>query len=77
VKDVHGASNTAQAWVTVIKETDYPPEANAGQDVIIYLPQNAVTLNGNQSKDDRGISSWEWTKNSSSKVVDMQVKTIK
>lgn len=73
VKDVHGASNTAQAWVTVIKETDYPPEANAGQDVIIYLPQNALTLNGNQSKDDRGISSWEWTKNSTSKAVDMQV----
>ncbi|XP_059481063.1 dyslexia-associated protein KIAA0319-like protein [Neocloeon triangulifer] len=72
VKDRHGASSQAQAQIIVIKETDYPPEANAGQDVIIYLPQNALTLNGNQSKDDRGISSWEWTKNSTSKAVDMQ-----
>ncbi|CAB3383148.1 Hypothetical predicted protein [Cloeon dipterum] len=72
VKDRQGASSQAQAGITVIKETDYPPEANAGSDIIIYLPQTALTLNGNQSKDDRGISSWEWTKNSTSKAVDMQ-----
>lgn len=54
--------------------TDYPPSANAGQDVIIYLPQNTLTLNGNLSTDDRGIASWEWTKSPSdqNKAVDMQ-----
>lgn len=53
---------------------DYPPSANAGQDVIIYLPQNTFTLNGNLSTDDRGIASWEWTKSPSdqNKAVDMQ-----
>jgi hypothetical protein len=76
VKDKHGESSQAQAWVTVVKETDYPPEANAGQDVILYLPRNALTLNGNRSTDDRGISSWEWTKapSDSNKAVDMQVR---
>jgi hypothetical protein len=75
VKDAEGASSQAQAWVTVVKETDYPPEANAGQDVILYLPRNALVLNGNRSTDDRGISSWEWTKapSDSNKAVDMQV----
>lgn len=54
--------------------TDYPPSANAGQNVIIYLPQNTLTLNGNLSTDDRGIASWEWTKSPSdqNKAVDMQ-----
>ena len=47
----------------VIEEKDYPPTANAGEDVVIYLPNNQVTLHGNQSSDDHGIVSWEWTFN--------------
>lgn len=63
------------ANITVLKVTDYPPEANAGQDIIVYLPHNNLTLNGNFSSDDRGIVSWEWTKSPSDqdKAVDMQV----
>lgn len=59
----------------MVKVTDYPPEANAGQDVIVYLPVNNITLNGNMSSDDKGIVSWEWTKSHSDqdKAVDMQV----
>jgi hypothetical protein len=58
-----------------VKVTDYPPEANAGQDIIMYLPHNSLTLSGNLSTDDRGIASWEWTKSPSDqdKAVDMQV----
>lgn len=57
---------------------DYPPEANAGADIIVHLPQNNVTLNGNLSSDDHGIVSWEWTKGPSdqNKAVDMQVIKI-
>lgn len=45
-----------------------------GQPVIIYLPQNNVTLDGSHSTDDHEITAWEWTKDPSdvSKAVDMQ-----
>ena len=33
--------------------------------MIIYLPQREVTLSGNQSADDHGIVSWEWTRKAS------------
>ncbi len=48
--------------MTVNEETDYPPIANAGDDVILHLPKNEITLNGNKSKDDHGIVQWEWTR---------------
>lgn len=72
--DSDGAKNSSTACVTVLKANDYPPEANAGADVIVYLPHNNVTLNGSLSTDDREIVSWEWTKASRdvSKAVDMQ-----
>lgn len=74
VEDSDHATSSATANITVVKGTDYPPEANAGQDVIVYLPINNITLNGNLSTDDRGIVSWEWTKSHSDqdKAVDMQ-----
>lgn len=45
-----------------------------GQDVIIYLPNNKLTLNGSLSTDDHEITSWEWTKSveDENKAVDMQ-----
>ncbi|XP_055595253.1 dyslexia-associated protein KIAA0319-like protein [Uranotaenia lowii] len=74
VIDSEKLSNSTTATIEVLKEIDYPPEANAGQNVIVYLPNNNVTLNGSLSKDDHGIVAWEWTKASSdqSKAVDMQ-----
>ncbi|XP_070161283.1 dyslexia-associated protein KIAA0319 [Polyergus mexicanus] len=74
VEDSDHVTNSTSANITVLKVIDYPPSANAGQDVIIYLPQNTLTLNGNLSTDDRGIASWEWTKSPSdqNKAVDMQ-----
>merc|ERR1712096_85351 len=39
---------------------DYRPIANAGEDIIIYLPQNWVNLDGSLSSDDHGIVSWNW-----------------
>ncbi|XP_015923120.2 dyslexia-associated protein KIAA0319 isoform X1 [Parasteatoda tepidariorum] len=73
VTDSKGASNFTFANVTVQKETDYPPTANAKSEVVIYLPQNEVTLNGNLSTDDKGIKTWEWKKSpDTDKAVDME-----
>ncbi|XP_057716393.1 kunitz-type protease inhibitor 1a [Corythoichthys intestinalis] len=41
------------------KETDRPPVANGGQDRVVQ-PQDRVTLNGLESKDDQGIASYMW-----------------
>lgn len=42
--------------------------------MILYLPDNNVTLNGSLSTDDHEITAWEWTKDPSdvSRAVDMQ-----
>ncbi|XP_047535300.1 dyslexia-associated protein KIAA0319 isoform X2 [Vanessa atalanta] len=74
VEDSDHVKNSTTANITVINHTDYPPEANAGQDVIIYLPNNNLTLNGSLSTDDHEITSWEWTKaaEDENKAVDMQ-----
>lgn len=39
VTDSDGATNSTEAYLEVIEETDYPPTANAGEDKIVYLPQ--------------------------------------
>ena len=59
-------------------ETDYPPKANAGSNVILSLPQNSVTLYGNSSTDDKGIASYEWIKKSNDKLTaDMTVSVAR
>lgn len=74
VTDSDGISNSTTANITVLKAIDYPPSANAGKPVILYLPQNNVTLDGSASTDDHEITAWEWTKDPSdvAKAVDMQ-----
>lgn len=62
VTDEDGASDTAEATIEVLKDTDYKPKAVAGDAILLYLPNNNVTLNGNKSYDDHKIVSWEWTK---------------
>lgn len=62
VSDEDGGSDSASAILIVLKATDYKPKANAGEDKIIFLPTNTVTLNGNQSYDDHSIKTYEWTK---------------
>lgn len=64
VTDSDGLENSTLSNVTVVKDVDYPPKANAGSNVIISLPQNTVTLYGNASTDDKGIDSYEWLKKS-------------
>ncbi|XP_070605224.1 dyslexia-associated protein KIAA0319 homolog [Erythrolamprus reginae] len=74
VTDSDGAVNSTIASLRVNKLLDSPPVAIAGPDQEISLPQNSVTLNGNQSKDDHEIASYEWSLSPKSKstVVAMQ-----
>ncbi|XP_068951150.1 dyslexia-associated protein KIAA0319 homolog [Petaurus breviceps papuanus] len=74
VVDSDGAANSTTALLIVNKPVDYPPLANAGPNQVITLPQNFITLNGNQSSDDHQIVSYEWSlsQHSKSKAVAMQ-----
>ncbi|NXY72901.1 K0319 protein, partial [Glareola pratincola] len=74
VIDSDGAANSTIASLTVSKPVDYPPIANAGPNQAVTLPQNFITLNGNQSTDDHEIVSYEWSLSpkSKGKVVAMQ-----
>jgi len=77
VTDSDGATNSTTANITVQAVKDYPPEANAGKNIVVHLPVRNLTLNGSLSTDDHGIVSWEWTKSPSDqdkKAVDMQVR---
>ncbi|KFZ65050.1 Dyslexia-associated protein KIAA0319, partial [Podiceps cristatus] len=74
VIDSDGAANSTIASLSVNKPVDYPPVANAGPNQAVTLPQNFITLNGNQSSDDHDIVSYEWSLSpkSKGKVVAMQ-----
>lgn len=63
-------------WFAFPVETDYPPKADAGSDVVINLPQNSVVLCGNASTDDKGIAAYEWFKSTDSLTGDMTVSYL-
>ncbi|KAG1671737.1 Dyslexia-associated protein KIAA0319-like protein [Nymphon striatum] len=76
ITDSDGETNSTVADVAVMKEVDYPPVANAGEDVVIFLPTTEYVLNGNLSTDDKGIKSWEWSKSPETTLtVDVQGTT--
>lgn len=54
-----------------IKIEDYPPHADAGEDIVIYLPKTSVLLNGSRSTDDNAIVSYHWW-NEGPQLVDMR-----
>ncbi|XP_051025321.1 dyslexia-associated protein KIAA0319 homolog [Acomys russatus] len=61
VTDSDGAINSTTATLIIHGPVDYPPVANAGPNQTITLPQNTITLNGNQSSDDHQIVLYEWS----------------
>ncbi|KAH0617883.1 hypothetical protein JD844_016582 [Phrynosoma platyrhinos] len=67
VVDSDGAANSTLAFLRVNKQVDFPPVANAGPNQEISLPQNTITLNGSQSKDDHEIVGYEWSLSPKSK----------
>lgn len=62
VTDAAGQSDETDVSVIVADRKNAPPEANAGEDQVITLPSETVTLDASQSKDDEGIKSFKWTK---------------
>ncbi|XP_059877550.1 dyslexia-associated protein KIAA0319 homolog isoform X2 [Delphinus delphis] len=74
VTDSDGAISSTTAALIVNSVVDHPPVANAGPNQTITLPQNSITLNGNQSSDDHQIVLYEWSlgPGSESKEVAMQ-----
>ncbi|XP_066919277.1 dyslexia-associated protein KIAA0319-like protein isoform X1 [Clytia hemisphaerica] len=71
VTDSNGETDSTEARVNVKKEQDYPPEANAGNDVVIRLPNNSVILDGSRSKDDKGKLLYAWRKTPESPICDL------
>ncbi|EGV94310.1 Uncharacterized protein KIAA0319 [Cricetulus griseus] len=61
ITDSDGATNSTMATLIIHGAVDYPPVANAGPNQTITLPQNTITLNGNQSSDDHQIVLYEWS----------------
>ena len=45
-----------------LSDVNKSPEANAGLDVVVYLPNRAAELDGSQSSDDHGIVEYEWAR---------------
>ncbi|NMM47246.1 PKD domain-containing protein [Marinigracilibium pacificum] len=62
VTDDDGATSSDQVKVIVLpEEINNPPIVNAGNDKIIYLPQNSIKINGTSSDSDGNIESRLWT----------------
>lgn len=61
VTDAAGQSDETDVNVIVADRKNAPPEANAGNDITIFLPVGTVTLDASKSKDDEGIKSYKWT----------------
>ncbi|MGZ4025747.1 MAG: PKD domain-containing protein [Flavisolibacter sp.] len=60
--DNGGATAYADVTVTVNAAVNQPPTVNAGQDQVITLPGNSLTLSGSASDPDGTIASYQWTK---------------
>lgn len=61
VTDASNQSNTAKVSVFVKQPSNKPPEANAGFNQTIVLPQTWVILNASNTTHDAKINSYEWT----------------
>ncbi|GFO01867.1 dyslexia-associated protein kiaa0319-like protein, partial [Plakobranchus ocellatus] len=68
VTDSDGATNSTSANVTINKEKDYPPRADAGSNQVVFLPKNSLDLFGNKSSDDKGEITYEWIKSADDKL---------
>ncbi|XP_008248122.2 low-density lipoprotein receptor-related protein 11 isoform X1 [Oryctolagus cuniculus] len=61
------------AWASPGPEKDEPPQSKAGQNVVLHLPTDEVTLDGRESTDDHAIVQYEWTLLQGDPAVDMKV----
>ena len=64
VTDDKGATATANVTIKVNPAPNQPPLANAGQNQIVTLPVNSVSLKGSGYDSDGTISSYQWSQTS-------------
>jgi len=62
VTDDRGATGKDTVQITVNKAPNISPTAHAGEDKVITLPTDSVSLSGNGTDADGTISSYSWTK---------------
>jgi predicted esterase len=62
VTDNNGATSFDDVVINVAAAPNQSPTANAGQDQVITLPTNSVTLSGSGADQDGTISSYSWSK---------------
>lgn len=62
VTDADGLSAVAYATVTVNPEQYYPPQASAGKDQLLMLPNDETTLDGSKSTSFKGELQYSWEK---------------
>ncbi|XP_068925798.1 low-density lipoprotein receptor-related protein 11 isoform X2 [Petaurus breviceps papuanus] len=67
------AAEAASAASPPPQEYDEPPHSKAGQDVVLQLPTDWVTLDGRESTDDHAIIKYEWTLQQGDSSLDMKV----
>lgn len=60
VTDSANQSSVSDVHVFVKPPTNRPPTAEAGDNITISLPQTWTLLDGNKSKDDNKIVSYNW-----------------
>jgi dyslexia-associated protein KIAA0319-like protein len=60
VTDAKGQNSSSKVHVFVKPPTNLPPNANAGKNLTISLPQSFIVLNANQSTDDIRITQYYW-----------------
>jgi ribosomal protein L14 len=62
VTDNNGAKGRDTMHITVNAGPNIPPDANAGSDQTITLPENAVAIAGSGSDTDGVVSNYKWSK---------------
>ena len=63
-------------YLVVLSDINKPPEANAGPDVVVHLPNRAAELDGSSSHDDHGIVEYEWSRDPKSPAAGVSVCII-
>ncbi|XP_043858136.1 low-density lipoprotein receptor-related protein 11 isoform X2 [Dromiciops gliroides] len=72
-KPLQSSTLAAEAASSPPQEYDEPPHSKAGQDVVLQLPTDWVTLDGRESTDDHAIIKYEWTLQQGDSSLDMKV----
>lgn len=62
VTDNRGATASDEVKVTIKPAPNQPPTANAGKDVMVTLPNNAIKLTGSGTDSDGQITGYQWAK---------------